>query len=152
MIFPESERIVFGINPLVQVVCQLRFPSILEIPSREPVDFQNQIRDTYPLYEKEAGLPEEVRARLSQLPIQAVLPEGITHKFLTEDKSRQITLTRDFVAVTTTKYRNWPDFRSEVILAKTSFEKAYSPSFYSRVGLRYRDVIKRNDLKLGSES
>jgi uncharacterized protein (TIGR04255 family) len=151
MVFPESKRIVFAKNPLVGVICQLRFPSILEIPSREPVNFQNFIRATYPVYEKETGLPEELRAALAQLPLSSLFPEGVTHKFLTEDRTCQIALTRDFVSITTTRYRNWAEFRKEVLLAKESLEKSYSPSFYSRIGLRYQDVINRTDLGLVNE-
>ncbi len=53
MPFPESERVVYGENPLVEVICQLKFPPILDISTAEPAAFQNKVRKLYPLYEKD---------------------------------------------------------------------------------------------------
>lgn len=147
MLFPESERVVFTNNPIVQVICQLRFPPILDIASKEPADFQNAVRGRYPLYEKAYALPQEVTALLTSLPLLP-LPEGVTHKFYVEDKTCEIALARDYVAVAATKYTRWEHFSDEVLLAREALEKVYSPAFYSRIGLRYRDVIDKSALRL----
>jgi len=146
MVFTESQRVVFNKNPLVQVICQLRFPPILSIVSREPADFQEKVRATHPLYEKGPALPQEIAAILAQLPIAAPTQEGIVHKFLSEDRTSEIDLTRDFVAIATTKYRRWEEFQQTVRLAMEALESNFRPAFYSRIGLRYRDVIDRNRL------
>lgn len=147
--FPESKRVIYQKNPLAEVICQLRFPAILEIGSKDPADFQNEIRRTYPLYvrEESAGLPKEVADLLGRLPIPRPR-DDVTHKFASEDASRLISLTREFVAVSDRAYRRWEDFRSQVERAKTAVEKWYSPGFYSRLGLRYRDLIQRSKLGL----
>jgi uncharacterized protein (TIGR04255 family) len=146
MVFPPSERVVFKKNPLVQVICQLRFPPILSIVSKEPADFQEKVRKTHPLYEKGLTLPQQIASILAQLPIAAPVPEGIVHKFLSEDRVSEIDLTKDFVAVATTAYRRWEEFRETVQMAMDSLEAVYQPAFYSRTGLRYRDVIDRSRL------
>lgn len=140
MPFPESDRVVFGQNTLDEVICQLRFPPILEISSGEPAPFQSRIRAGYPLYEREDGphLPETVRRALSGL---AAVPETLTHKFYSEDRGRSIALHREFVAVTESSYERWEVFSEEVERALTAAVELYAPTFFSRIGLRYRNVI-----------
>lgn len=155
--FPESKRVIYQKNPLVEVICQLRFPPILEISSKDPADFQNEIRQAYPLYDKEeagglpkevaGGLPKEVADLLERLSAPR-LSEEITHKFANEDSKRVISLTRDFVAVSDRSYQRWETFRLEVERAKAALEEWYRPGFYSRIGLRYRDIISRRELGL----
>lgn len=145
MPFETTPRVVYRRNPLVEVVCQLRFPPILRILSREPSEFQDEIRDAYPLYEKQTGLeaPPGVAAVLSRLGVEGE-PDRVNHRFFTEDpadRRRTISLARDFVAISEKTYRRWEVFRQEIERAKEALEVTYNPSFYSRVGLRYRDVI-----------
>lgn len=150
MLFPASNRTVFTRNPLADVICQLRFPPILQIVAEEPAAFQNRVRDTYPDYEKDTGLPgvpEELKGMLAGLPLQ--LPgEGLVHRFLSEDHSKAIALAEAFVAVNDKAYVRWEGFRGQIDLAKSTTEAVYRPAFYSRVGLRYQNVIDRSLLDL----
>ena len=143
MPFPKSPREVYTKNPLEEVICQIRFPAILEITATSPVLFQNKIRSDYPWYEEQAGgpaLPQEIIDLLANLPVPQSQPE---HRFSTEDRTRSISLTQNFVAVADYEYQNWADFRKEVKLAEEVLRSTYLPSFYTRVGLRYRDVLVR---------
>lgn len=147
MPFPESPRVVYRNNPLVEVVCQLRFPPILQIGSEDPAEFQNSIRDLYPDYERDVHESEELSELLNQ--IGASPNSGnVTHKFKTEDGQGMISLAREFVAHTEFDYERWTDFREEVVRMKEAVEKIYGPNFYKRIGLRYRDVIDRQALGL----
>ncbi|WJI52911.1 TIGR04255 family protein [Mesorhizobium sp. C089B] len=63
--FPNSERVIYARSPLVQVICQIRFPKILRIEASPPADFQDQVRDLYPIVEQQLppgmqDLPPEV--------------------------------------------------------------------------------------------
>ena len=150
MSFPESPRVIFQKNPLVDVICQLRYPTILEIRVQEPAAFQNEIRADYPIYKTEdaSGLiPNEITQLVGQLglPMQA---GATTHKFLSEDQSRAITLTSDFVAINDEHYERWEKFSLEVERARLAVEHAYQPAFYTRIGLRYRNIIDREKLGL----
>jgi uncharacterized protein (TIGR04255 family) len=49
MQFPDYERVIYERNPLNEVLCQLRFPSILKVTSQQPVEFQEVIRTDYPI-------------------------------------------------------------------------------------------------------
>lgn len=147
MSFPKTPRVEFNRNPLISVICQLRFPTILSIATTEPAGFQEKIRGEYPIYEKQQGHqpPEELAGLLQNLGVR--LPGSETsHTFKTESGTRHIGLTRDFVAITDEKYRRWEEFSGEIMRALEALEDLYHPNFYTRVGLRYVDVINRSAL------
>ena len=50
MPFPNVPRVTYRNNPLVQVICQLRFPPILKIDAEVPADFQESIRKDFPKF------------------------------------------------------------------------------------------------------
>ena len=47
MLFSDRSRTLYRNAPVHEVICQLRFPTILSINSTEPADFQEIIRDEY---------------------------------------------------------------------------------------------------------
>jgi uncharacterized protein (TIGR04255 family) len=153
MIFPESTRETYDRNPLKEVICQLRFPTILKVSTDPPADFQENIRQIYPKYTKEAsnaGLPKEVSELLAGLPIPAGLQKSVTHKFETEDHKRIISLTDSFLALSDRGYVEWRNFRGEMEHAENVFQNTYRPSYYERIGLRYQNIIDRESLELAS--
>ena len=155
MLFPSSPREVYEANPLDQVICQIRYPAILAISANSPDRFQDSIRKAYPLYEEQrppvfappAGMPKQVADLLASVPVPQ-LPQNRGHHFLTDSRARQVSLTQDFVAVTDHQYARWEDFREEVRHAEQTLREIYSPAFYTRVGLRYVDVLDRSQLGL----
>ena len=150
MTFPASDRVVYERNPLEQVICQLRFPSILKIASREPAEFQDLVREKYPFYEHTPSgpdLPEQFRDVVSKLGVDFG-GEG-KHEFRSENEEQAIALTKDFLAFTDSAYKRWEQFIDEVNVTKSVFETVYEPAFYSRVGLRFCDFIDREELGLG---
>jgi len=153
MTFPEKERVIYESNPLRQVLCQVRFPAILQIGSEIPAAFQNRVRRTYPIYHenKETGqFPEEIASILERFsPVKRA--EGIHHTFGTHSGERTITLHPDFVAFEDKQYEQWETFSEQFKLARESLEEIYSPDSYTRIGLRYKDVIDRAELGLGNE-
>lgn len=152
MPFPESPRVVYQDNPLVEVICQIRFPAILRIGSGDMADFQDRIRQDYPLYQLQEpafdlpSVPKELAAFVEQ--VMPKLPRPRTHKFLTKDSGRFISLSQDFLAVSEANYTKWELFRQEVRSAEKALREVYKPSFYSRIGLRYRDLISPESLGL----
>lgn len=154
MLFPESERVLYEKNPLAEVVCQFRFPTILRIRERQLADFQDRIREDYPVYSEQGPsvavppqLPKELIAVLEQMKMP--IPLGlITHRFSTKDSLRFVSLSDEFMALTQTKYERWESFREEVAKVESALKEVYNPAFYSRIGLRYRDIISRRSLSL----
>ena len=154
MPFPEVQRIIFNRNPLEQVVCQLRFPTILKIDAEIPYEFQEKIREQFPDYSETGELklqvPEEEQA---QIPIE-VLKELVktqaikNYQFKSEDNVWTINLTRTFLALTTTKYVRWEEFKEKLKTPLNAINEIYRPKYFSRIGLRYVNVIQRSKLSL----
>lgn len=158
MPFPEVERVIYRLNPLKSVICQLRFPPILIIDAEIPAKFQERVRDDFPLFEQAGdsttlSLPDDI-ARL----VPTELKESLTihgnkrYQFISSDKSRSISLTKDFLALEVKQYERWEDFRSHLVLAVTSLIEVYRPAHFTRVGLRYQNVISRANLGLEGTS
>ena len=154
MPFPSSPREIYKVNPLNEVICQLRYPAILKISGQKPFEFQDKIRGTYPIYEEKNGLaklssalPKELSALLAAVPIQPP-GESLEHHFSTEDQSRSITLTQEFVAITEKHYGRWEDFCASIQSAESVLYQIYNPNYYVRIGLRYVDVLERSSSQL----
>ncbi len=148
-LFPASPRVIYAKAPLRQVICQLRFPPILRIESTAPADFQDRIRATFPLLERQVqqmNLVEGVPAEFAQLLVNA--PTGTSYIFRTEDQSHTLTLAPDWLAFSTTKYTRWEAFRALLDPPLNALIEIYKPTFFSRIGLRYQNSIQRSALNL----
>ncbi len=156
MPIPKTERVIYGKNPLKEVICQLRFPVILRIGVEDPVSFQEQIRQFFPIFSEKPvvrhpanqQLPEQVTKLFGELP---GFPTGREFKFGTRDGIWETTLTREFLALTTSRYVRWEEFRSKLEISLTALLEEYSPSFFSRIGLRYRNLICPAELGLNGQ-
>jgi uncharacterized protein (TIGR04255 family) len=145
-LFPLTPRVIYSNAPLIEVICQLRFPPLLAIESRSPVDFQERIREQFPLLEKAPSLASGLPREVAQLVQGQIGPSD--YQFLTEDRASFVTLASDSIAFSTTKYTRWEDFRGQLRIALTALNEIYRPSFFSRIGLRYRDAIDRIQIGL----
>ena len=50
MLYSDTPRVRYDRAQLAEVICQFRFPAILSIGAREPVDFQEAVRSMFPRY------------------------------------------------------------------------------------------------------
>jgi len=155
MPFPEAARVVYKKNPLDRVICQLHFPPILRIESESPSPFQEAIRISFPMYAERTGFRIDLELSAKQKPPigtflspPMVSPNKI-YEFSTEDGSWKISLTRTFLAITTTNYKRWSDFKEHLKGPFNALIQTYSPAFFTRVALRYVDVFNRSVLGLG---
>lgn len=149
MLFPESDRVLYRRNPLAEVICQLQFPTLLQIANELPSDFQQLIRESYPIFRQETGspmIPPEMSQLLANLP--ANLQSGPIYFFDNEAGTRTVTLTRDSLAVTERSYTQWEVLRGEIETVRQAVEEVYAPSFYTRVGLRYQNILDRDALEI----
>src|SRR5690242_15423151 len=143
-LFPNSPRVVYEHAPLLSVVCQLRFPSLLRIESEPPVDFQERIRDNFPQYERgQAGLPAGVTLPPDVMRLIGQKLGGSGYHFSKENGSARVTLTPDFLALETSRYTEWKNFRADLEGPLRALVDVYRPSFFSRIGLRYQNAIDR---------
>lgn len=146
-LFPRRERVIFDSNPLIEVVCQVRFPAILKIDAELPAEFQEAIRGSFPQYQRQVaiGVPELPEA-LSKM-LGGGMPQN-NSTFLSADADYRIGLSSSSVSLTATKYVDWGIFKDLLSMAIDALNKTYSPSYFERIGLRYRNLIKRSEIGL----
>jgi uncharacterized protein (TIGR04255 family) len=154
MTLPAVDRVIYKINPLDRVICQLRFPPILKIDNEVPAGFQEQVRSTFPLYAEKVELVREIefKPQSFEKPLTIQSPERTTshrnHQFISEDGNWTLNLTRTYLSITTTKYRMWEEFYERFVDPLKALIEVYSPSFFTRIGLRYIDIFARSELGL----
>jgi len=156
MPFPDAPRVIYKKNPLDRVICQLRFPPILRIEKDTPVEFQEHIRDEFPEFKvkHELVLPlslKKHKENSAEVPQQIVPTETINYEFSSEDNCWTVNLTRTFLALTTKKYTRRSDFNEHLKGPLTALLDIYKPAYFSRLGLRYVDIIRRSLLNLKKE-
>lgn len=137
MKFPEQPRTEYENNTLFEVVFQARFPQIIKIAAEEPSEFQDVIRKN--------GFPE---TRFNSSDVPADIPEPIRrmikgekdYSFLSEDGNWRATMTKDFIALSCTDYKNYGEFKEKLETILKIFHEQYEPSYYNRVGFRYQNI------------
>ena len=151
MSLPQTDRELYRQNPLAEVTVQLRFPPILRIEAETPAEFQERIRGHYPLYRRvmAAGqLPTDLPASVRNLVHSMGAAGPVQHLFEDQGRKWSVTLSRESLALKTTRYTRWEDFRGRIDFVRAGFEAVYRPASYTRLGLRYVDIVRRSILGL----
>ena len=146
--FSNDERCIYRSNQLADVICQLRFPEILTIGANLPVDFQEAIRDEFPVFSsrKENPVPKLVGTP-GNLNVENPAPV-INYQFSSPDGIWRVNLTSKFISLACSKYTRWEDFARKLDKPLAAFIRLYKPAYFERVGLRYLNFISRSDLGL----
>lgn len=145
MLFSDRPRALYGRAPAQEVICQLRFPTILSINQVEPAEFQEAIRGTFPQYARRQDAPPMIPG--------AQAPQPVTnYHFLSEDGRWKLNLTKDFIALSTLRYPGWEEFAHHLDKPLAAFIQLYKPAYFQRVGLRYINVFSRARLGLEDAS
>lgn len=145
--FSQEERCIYTNNQLMEVICQLRFPTILAVGAREPVDFQDAVRGIFPRYQqRQDQLPPKVTQMPGQAPRVEPQKPVTNHQFMTADGHYRINLTQDFISLTASPYTCWEVFARMMDKPLASFIKLYQPAYFERVGLRYLNFLSRASL------
>ena len=140
--FEPKDRVHYEKNQIVNVVCQLRFPTILAISAREPAEFQEAVRGDYPVYQRRMERPAAAPGAAQSTG------ETPNYAFRTASGDCAINLTNQFLAVSAPRYTDWEAFAHRLDRAAAEFSRIYRPAFFERVGLRYINAIDRAALGL----
>ena len=132
MLLSQHPHTHYDNAPAHEVICQLRFPTILSINSIEPAEFQDRIRSVLPQYAKreERPAPKLIPGQPPQIQQGEALQN---YHFFSADGKWKLNLTRDFIALSTLAYPGWTEFAR--MLDK-------------RIGLRYVNIFSRKKLGL----
>lgn len=145
MLFAEYDRFQYARSPLVEVICQLRFPTILSIGSQEPAAFQESIRQEFPRY---IAKQEQLPPKLKPGPTPVLEPQKpvTNYNFISTDGVWKLNLTQSFISLSTLRYQRWEDFAARFDKPLAQFIQIYQPAFFERIGLRYVNAISRRAL------
>lgn len=145
MDFPEQERVVYNTNPLVEVVCQLRFHQVFAIDETVPAGFQRDLGVGYP----KASTRVSQTFQINGGPNDARPPAQRTlYDFLNDPEDIRVTLASDFLAISSPDYLRWESFEKHVQAAMGALLKNYPVAGFTRIGLRYVNLIDRDKLEL----
>lgn len=146
--FSTKPRCRYRENQLAEVICQLRFPEILAISAKPPVDFQEAIRADFPQFHQRMEAPPP---KLAGAPGNMTLqnqPAAVNYQFSSADGLWRVNLTGKFVSLSCSRYAGWEDFAQKLDKPLAAFIKIYKPAYFERVGLRYLNFISRAELGL----
>ena len=144
MLFSDRPRTHYEKTLAHEVICQLRFPTILSINNVEPADFQERIREDFPQYaRKQDVLPPQI---VNGKPEPQ--PPVTNYHFLSQDGRWKLNLTKDFIALSTLSYPGWEEFARMLDKPLAAFIQLYKPAYFQRVGLRYLNIVSRTTLDL----
>lgn len=157
MPFPDSPRVIYGKNPLIEVICALSFPAVLRIDSEIPAKYQERLKEIYPIFSENQG--SDITLNLAPEIAQLIgsnqsLPfrNRAVYSFVSADKQWKVTLSRESLSLSTRKYERWEDFKEHLREPLNALMEEYQPTFFSRVGLRYQDLIQKSKLGLTESS
>ena len=116
----DGKPFVYEKAQLLEVICQLRYPTILSIDAKTPADFQDTVRASFPRYQ----------LKLERVPG----PEGKTeevrnHNFISADGTYKIAMTKNFIALSTMRYTRWEDFARTLDEPLGQFIRIYRPAY-----------------------
>jgi uncharacterized protein (TIGR04255 family) len=152
MLFPTSPRVIYGKNPLIGVTCQFTFPAILRIGPEVPAAFQERVRQQYPVFEETRGMNLKIRLppQIANAPNPPIRLGNASYQFIDDNSPNgavwTVGLNQESLSLSTSKYERWEDFKDHLIQPLQAFVDIYAPAFFTRIGLRYQDVICRSHL------
>ena len=141
-LYTSYERLIYDKNPLIEVVLQIQFPTLLRLQTELPSDFQGRILADYPHYEAQQAI--DVKMQAPNVP--PLLLESKVHMFLSADKIWRISLSSNSLSLSTKEYEDWDDFKGRAEGCLKKFFEIYPIKVVTRMGLRYRDLIKRSEI------
>ena len=146
MLFSDRPRTHYNNAPVHEVICQLRFPTILSINTTEPADFQEMIRSDFPKYVRRQDVQQPRLVKTPAGPKFEQQPPITNYNFISEDGRWRINLTQHFISLSTIRYENWETFANYLDQALAAFIQLYKPAYFERVGLRYLNLFSRQRL------
>jgi uncharacterized protein (TIGR04255 family) len=138
MPFPEHDRVEYETNVLVGVMAQAYFPALLEIKQNIPEAFQIMVRKNFPLFEEFDTKELEVSEDQNDFKEN----KGKVYTFENEQQDTKIILSHEYISVVTQNYVNWKSFKPSIAFALNCLCESYEIPFYTRVGLRYKNVVR----------
>jgi uncharacterized protein (TIGR04255 family) len=139
---PAPAEIPLPEAPLISVIAQVRFPTLLTVPVAERIiGFQEAIRDRYPYLNRDYVPTIVVMSGGSLNP----MGESVVHWRFADDETNykwRVTLSTEFIALETRAYESRKNFLGRLETIVQTLEDTLAPTHITRLGIRYVDQIK----------
>jgi uncharacterized protein (TIGR04255 family) len=137
---PRVDPVAHARNPLQVAVCELRFPTLLELEERGPGILQKRLRKIYPHFEPGTAIGIG--------PGTAVQQE---RRFLFRSKRRDWTVAfrASALSLEASSYTDFRDFRARLVSLLEITASLIDSDFFTRVGLRYINTIPTGPIATG---
>lgn len=127
----------YKLNFLKQVVCELRFPTLMELAeAHPPAALVSALRKEYPHME----LASQVA-----FGVGAATGASNVHIFRSPKLTWTVSLSQSSLSIETTSYTSYAQMRERVLYVVAAASKIIDSDFFTRVGLRYINVIESNE-------
>ena len=126
MTHTTTPAVIYQKTPLVDVTCQLTFPQNLKISAAPPVGFQEHIRDMFPMF--------------------ALTQDKTAYNFTSTDQRWQVVLGKGALTLVARQYDGWKNFTNHLQTAIHALEQEFPPQLVLRIGLRFRNIIRKSTL------
>lgn len=133
---PDISKKKYQSNFIHLAVCELRFPTLLELETKEPVKFQTAIRKEYPYYKKGKNINIEPGSENPSFET--------VYNFISKDLSWTIALKPSSISLETKAYENFSEFLERLLKVIDKVKPIIDTDFFTRVGLRYIDTLPVN--------
>lgn len=139
LVLPEVEHVQYGRNFVDTAVCEIKFPTVLELESKLPPAIHKALRKDFP--ELEIQRQFEVRDNQASLG---------NHRFLMRSRKGTwvVAIKCDSVSIETSKYVSFEDFVSRLKKVIDATKPTIDSDFLVRVGLRYINSLRMQESDL----
>lgn len=139
---PSPREVPLSRAPLVRVIAQVRFPTILAVRQSQPdpmmIRLQEAIRADYPELRHE----QSHNIRLEPGGKSQIIEPSVIWRFVDITGSWQAAIAPDFVALQTEAYTDRGDFLVRFGKLIDTIEATLTPRIATRLGLRYIDRLR----------
>lgn len=135
---PDREPVEFARNFIRTAVCELRFPTLMEIEGKALTRLQRDLRKSLPNYEKQRVVGVDATAGETG-------EAEVRHVFSSRKKDFVFTFRTWAIGIEATKYTRFEDFFRLVADVLDVAVPVIDSDFFTRVGLRYLNLIPIED-------
>lgn len=112
-------------------VCELRFPTLLELEERAPVSFSKAVRKEYPTYQ-----------RLTNVNVNpGGLAQAASHAFRSKNGRWTVTVRSASLSLETSRYDSFQELSERLAFVLKAATGTIDSEFFTRVGVRYINAI-----------
>ena len=128
---PDAQHVEYPRNLIRQAICEIRFPTLLELDAELPIAFNKALRKEFPNYERGSNL----------VVVGAEAQQQASHSFKSRDSRWILAIRSSAIALETRRYATFEEFHGRLMLVLKLVGDLLDTDFYTRVGLRYINAL-----------